>query len=88
MACGKESTAIVTWGSGVTLKLMVMEFISGKMEIGTKAHGASVSNMVREATSLRTAIATLEITSMGVLTEKESTSGKMGQSTPETLRTA
>jgi len=39
MACGREYTVTVTWDSGRGLKHMVMEFISGKMEIGMKEIG-------------------------------------------------
>jgi hypothetical protein len=42
MACGKEYMVTATWVSGVSLKHMVMGFISGKMETDMKAAGSSV----------------------------------------------
>jgi hypothetical protein len=39
MACGEESLVIVISGNGKIVRLMDMEYISGKMEIGMRAVG-------------------------------------------------
>jgi len=42
MECGKASMVTAIWANGANLKLTVMEFISGKMEIGMKETGNTV----------------------------------------------
>lgn len=42
MECGKESLVIAIWVNGSILKLMDMEYISGKMEIDLKVAGTNV----------------------------------------------
>ena len=42
MECGKESLVIAIWVNGSILKLMDMEYISGKMEIGLRVAGTNV----------------------------------------------
>jgi hypothetical protein len=39
MVCGEVYLVILIWGNGKILKLMVMEFINGKMEIDMKDLG-------------------------------------------------
>lgn len=46
-AYGKEFMVILTQASGSSLRLMAMEFISGKTEIDTKANGSFVLSMAK-----------------------------------------
>jgi hypothetical protein len=59
MACGGVSLEIATWDSGMKVKLMVMEYISGKMETDMKDHGQTVSSMGKAQIFSRTVTSTL-----------------------------
>ena len=64
-------------GSGISLKPRAMAFTCGKMEIGTKANGKTVSNMDRAQTFLQMETFIPDSISLESLTALVNTSGKM-----------
>jgi len=64
-----------------------MAFTCGKMEIGTKANGKTVSNMDRAQTFLQMETVSLEPTIWVSQRVKASTSGRMRASILESLET-
>lgn len=75
MVFGKEVIMIAILVNGLVLKLMVMVYILGQMEIGMKDSGECVSNMDKDMTlsvmGIRTSVSML----MENLTEKENIFG-------------
>lgn len=86
MACGKGSMETATWANGAILKLMGMECISGKTEIGTREVGAIVSNMEKAVTFLLTETLILVNIKMEGQMAKVCISGKMGAYTQVILK--
>ena len=58
--CGKVFSVTATSVSGKTVKPMVMEYISGRMEIDSKVAGRTVSSTEKDLIYLRMEMSTLE----------------------------
>ena len=87
MECGEVYLVIVTWDSGLRVKLMVMVFINGKTVIDMKDHGSNASSMEKVQIYSKTETCTQVITFKVNHLEKAYTNGKMEVSTVESLRT-
>jgi hypothetical protein len=85
--CGREYSVIAIWDSGKTARHMAMEFISGKMAIGTKDPGKIVLSTAKDLIYLPMVMCTQEAIMEASLMAKECTNGKMEAFTLENSET-
>jgi hypothetical protein len=77
MGSGKEFLVTLTSVSGRILRQMAMEYINGRMEIGTRESGQTVLSMDKVQTSLQMETHSQDSTNMESLMASVNTNGRM-----------